>query len=51
MVIWAAQEGAPPAQAALMDVRLAGVCNGIQAAAALRREFPRLLIVFYSIPG
>jgi DNA-binding NarL/FixJ family response regulator len=47
--IGAAQEGAPPAQAVLMDVRLAGVCNGIQAAAALRREFPRLPIVFYSI--
>jgi DNA-binding NarL/FixJ family response regulator len=33
----------------LMDVRLAGAMNGIQAAIAIRREFPRLPIVFYSI--
>jgi DNA-binding NarL/FixJ family response regulator len=43
------QDGAPPVQAVLMDVRLAGAINGIQAAVALRREFPRLPIVFYSI--
>jgi DNA-binding NarL/FixJ family response regulator len=33
----------------LMDVRLAGALNGIQAAVAIRREQPRLPIVFYSI--
>ncbi len=33
----------------LMDVRLAGEMNGIQAAVAIRREFPRLPVVFYSI--
>jgi DNA-binding NarL/FixJ family response regulator len=33
----------------LMDVRLAGKMNGIQAAVAIRREFPRLPVVFYSI--
>jgi len=33
----------------LMDVHLAGTMNGIQAAVAIRREFPRLPIVFYSI--
>jgi DNA-binding NarL/FixJ family response regulator len=33
----------------LMDVQLAGDMNGIQAAVALRREYPRLPIVFYSI--
>lgn len=33
----------------LMDVQLAGELNGIQAAVALRREFPRFPIVFYSI--
>ncbi len=33
----------------LMDVQLAGEMNGIQAAVAIRREFPRLPIVFYSI--
>jgi len=33
----------------LMDVQLAGALNGIQAAVAVRREFPRLPIVFYSI--
>ncbi len=32
-----------------MDVRLAGEMNGIQAAVAIRREFPRLPVVFYSI--
>lgn len=35
--------------AILMDVQLAGRMNGIQAAVAIRREFPRLPVVFYSI--
>src|SRR5689334_4849695 len=35
--------------AILMDVQLEGTQNGIQAAVALRREIPRLPIVFYSI--
>ncbi|MDD2696234.1 MAG: response regulator transcription factor [Anaerolineales bacterium] len=35
--------------AALMDVHLAGEMNGIQATIALRREFPRFPVVFYSI--
>lgn len=39
---------APPA-AILMDVQLAGRMNGIEAAVAIRREFPRLPVVFYSI--
>lgn len=38
----------PPA-AILMDVQLAGALNGIVAAIAIRRELPRLPIVFYSI--
>ena len=33
----------------LMDVQLAGDMNGIQAAVAIRREYPRLPVVFYSI--
>src|SRR4030042_1323616 len=33
----------------LMDVQLAGLMNGIQAAIAIRREFPRFPVVFYSI--
>jgi DNA-binding NarL/FixJ family response regulator len=33
----------------LMDVQLAGSMNGIEAAVAIRREFPRLPVVFYSI--
>ena len=33
----------------LMDVQLAGVMNGIQAAVAIRREFPRFPVIFYSI--
>ncbi|MEM8858896.1 MAG: response regulator transcription factor [Chloroflexota bacterium] len=33
----------------LMDVQLAGQMNGIEAAVAIRREHPRLPIVFYSI--
>lgn len=35
--------------ALLMDVQLAGEMNGIEAAVALRREFPRFPVVFYSI--
>jgi DNA-binding NarL/FixJ family response regulator len=38
-----------PPSAVLMDVQLAGKMNGIEAAVALRREFPRLPVVFYSI--
>ncbi len=36
-------------QAILMDVQLAGTMNGIDAAVAIRREYPRMPIVFYSI--
>ena len=36
-------------EAILMDVRLAGEMNGIQTAVAIRREFPRQPVVFYSI--
>jgi DNA-binding NarL/FixJ family response regulator len=35
--------------AILMDVQLAGKMNGVEAAVAIRREFPRLPVVFYSI--
>ncbi len=42
-----ALDGAP--DAILMDVQLAGAINGIEAAVAIRRELPRLPIVFYSI--
>jgi DNA-binding NarL/FixJ family response regulator len=35
--------------AILMDVRLAGQMNGIEAGVSIRREFPRLPVVFYSI--
>ncbi len=38
-----------PPQAILMDVQLAGAMNGIDAAIAVRREFPRMPVVFYSI--
>ena len=38
-----------PVDAILMDVQLAGPMNGIEAAVAIRREFPRLPVVFYSI--
>lgn len=38
-----------PPRAILMDVALAGQMNGIEAAVAIRREFPRLPVVFYSI--
>ena len=36
-------------EAILMDVQLAGELNGIEAAIEIRREFPRMPIVFYSI--
>lgn len=39
--------GAP--DVVLMDVQLAGEMNGIETAVAIRREFPRLPVVFYSI--
>jgi DNA-binding NarL/FixJ family response regulator len=39
---------APP-DVILMDVQLTGPMNGIEAAVAIRREFPRLPVVFYSI--
>jgi DNA-binding NarL/FixJ family response regulator len=35
--------------AVLMDVQLEGELNGIQSAVAIRREFPRMPLVFYSI--
>jgi DNA-binding NarL/FixJ family response regulator len=38
-----------PPQVVLMDVHLAGEMNGIQSAVAIRREYPRLPVVFYSI--
>jgi DNA-binding NarL/FixJ family response regulator len=38
-----------PEFAMLMDVQLAGEMNGIRAATNLRREFPRVPVVFYSI--
>lgn len=40
---------ARPVDAVLMDVQLAGIMSGIEAAVAIRREFPRLPVVFYSI--
>jgi len=40
---------ADPPDAILMDVQLAGAMNGVQAAVAIRREIPRLPVVFYSI--
>jgi len=39
----------PTRTAILMDVQLAGEMNGIQAAIAIRREYPRFPVVFYSI--
>lgn len=36
-------------EAVLLDVQLAGRMNGIETAVALRREIPRLPVVFYSI--
>lgn len=41
-------QATPPA-VILMDVQLAGALNGIDAAVAIRREAPRLPVVFYSI--
>jgi DNA-binding NarL/FixJ family response regulator len=41
--------GDPGVGVILMDVALAGDMNGIEAAVAIRREFPRLPVVFYSI--
>jgi DNA-binding NarL/FixJ family response regulator len=38
-----------PPDVVLMDVQLAREMNGIQAAVAIRRELPRLPVVFYSI--
>jgi DNA-binding NarL/FixJ family response regulator len=40
---------AEPPDAVLMDVQLAGTLDGIGAAVAIRREFPRMPVVFYSI--
>lgn len=40
---------AEPPDVVLMDVQLAGAMNGIETAVAIRREFPRLPVVFYSI--
>jgi DNA-binding NarL/FixJ family response regulator len=40
---------AAPPDAILMDVQLAGQMDGIEAAVAIRREFARLPVVFYSI--
>jgi DNA-binding NarL/FixJ family response regulator len=40
---------ATPPAVILMDVQLAGELNGIAAAVAIRREYPRLPVVFYSI--
>jgi DNA-binding NarL/FixJ family response regulator len=44
---YALTNGAP--DVVLMDVALEGSINGIESAVALRREFPRLPVVFYSI--
>ncbi len=38
-----------PPDVILMDVQLSGALNGIEAAVAIRREYPRLPVVFYSI--
>ena len=38
-----------PPDAILMDVQLAGEMNGVETAVSIRREFPRLPFVFYSI--
>lgn len=43
------QESTSRPEAVLMDVQLEGALNGIQSAVAIRREFPRMPIVFYSI--
>jgi DNA-binding NarL/FixJ family response regulator len=39
----------PEVDVLLMDVALAGAMNGIEAAVAIRRELPRIPVVFYSI--
>jgi len=39
----------PAESALLLDVQLAGELNGIRAAEAIRREYPRFPVVFYSI--
>ncbi len=44
-----ASSSKPLPQVILMDVQLAGEMNGIQAAVAIRHEFPRMPVVFYSI--
>ena len=38
-----------PPDVILMDVQLLGEMNGIEAAVEIRREFPRMPVVFYSI--
>ncbi|MCP4360665.1 MAG: response regulator transcription factor [Chloroflexi bacterium] len=38
-----------PPEVILMDVQLTGEMNGIDTAVAIRREFPRIPVVFYSI--
>jgi DNA-binding NarL/FixJ family response regulator len=43
------QSQTPRPDVILMDVQLPGPLNGIQAAVAVRREFPRMPVVFYSI--
>ncbi len=40
---------ASPPDVILLDVQLAGEMNGIDTAVAIRREFPRMPVVFYSI--
>ncbi len=40
---------ADPPDAVLMDAQLAGPMNGIEAVVAIRRELPRMPVVFYSI--
>lgn len=40
---------AEPPDIILMDVQLDGKLNGIQAAVVIRKDFPRLPVVFYSI--
>ncbi len=35
--------------AILMDIQLAGKLNGIESAVTIRREFPRMPLIFYSI--
>ena len=45
---WCLTQTDPP-NVILMDVQLAGPMNGIEATVAIRREFPRQPVVFYSI--